>query len=124
MKFRIAAESFEHAVDRARQQIVAQGLRVVADVPTSELVNATGFEVPRTQQLFFFRADFMHALIRDTDEGILLAPMKLVLRETANGAIEGLVSSPLARFADLPKVARFAALLEENVQAVVKALSA
>lgn len=71
---------FSEAVGRVRAALVSQGLKVVAEVPTSQILAEAGIVVPPVTQLWYFHPRAIEAVLGLGDEALLLAPVKLVVR--------------------------------------------
>jgi uncharacterized protein (DUF302 family) len=116
----------EHLV-RALQE---QGLKVVVQVSTSEILGKAGYKVSGVHQIFFFRPDFMNEIIAQSSgkdpiaaqsDAIMLAPLKAVIFEEGAGAVLRF-QNPTTVFQNHPRLEPFALDMKARMDRVIEEL--
>lgn len=99
-----------------------QGLKVVAQLPTTEILARAGYAVPGVHQIFFFRPEFMNEIIlldqrnitEEPENAIMRAPLKAVIVEDGvESRIE--IQDPVDIFRNHPSLAHLAADMGERI---------
>lgn len=124
------SQGFAVIRERLAGALEEQGLRVVAQVPTSEILSRAGYNVPGIHQVFFFRPDFMNEIIMQNDgkdliatqsNAIMLAPLKAVIfEEGAETAIR--FQNPTMVFQSYPKLAHLALDMKARMNHAIERL--
>lgn len=94
MRGLVIGKKFHDAVNEVRQNLIEAGLKVVAEIPTSEILAKAGYNIPFTHQIMFFRPDLMNLLLQNDQDLIMQVPLKIVIRENSKGEIELIGDNP------------------------------
>lgn len=78
---------FEQTVETLRGAIVAADMMILHEIDTQAIVRRGGIEISGVRQLLYFHPRWMKTVVETAPDAVIEAPLKFVIRETANGAV-------------------------------------
>ena len=116
--------SFTATVERLKAAIEAEGLWLIHEIDPEQLLARGGYCILPVRQLLFFHPRFMVPLLEANPDGLIEAPLKLVVLQRPGGEVSIHHPDVAAAFAQHPGLEPLGIELASLCQRIVDAVTA
>jgi uncharacterized protein (DUF302 family) len=117
-----SAYGFAPTVERLQQAIAQAGFLVIHVINTQQILASQGIEIAGLIQILYFHPRYMQRLLAASPAAVIEAPLKLLVREGADGSVQVVHHQPTALFGRYPGVEAVGVELEAVVGALIQTL--
>lgn len=115
--------TFDETLDHLRQAIQSEGLLLLQEINTQQIVSTHGLQINGLRQLLFFHPRYIKAILENNPAAIIEAPLKLIVVEDESRATVVRYAPPTYLFGRYPGLENLGSELQTIVNRLLTAVA-